>query len=88
MADLLAHGSGLTTAFPVSQWLLRQLTHRSQLRGAAAASERQSSVPRSLFILIRNHQALTLMPLDFRSQSLLWPRISWNWAAWYRHWHQ
>jgi hypothetical protein len=39
--------------------------------GAAAASERQSSVPRSLFILIWNHQALTLMPLHFRSQSWL-----------------
>jgi hypothetical protein len=37
--------------------------------GAAAASERQRSAPRSLFILIRNHQPLTLMPLDFRSQS-------------------
>jgi hypothetical protein len=40
--------------------------------GAAAASERQSSVPRSLFILNWNHQALTLMPLDFRSQFHLW----------------
>jgi hypothetical protein len=57
-------------AFPVSQWLLRRLL-AATVAGAAAASERQSSVPRSLFILNWIHQTLTLGPLDFRSQSCM-----------------